>query len=63
MLSNTTLALALDVIGVWLTLPVSIILYLAALQRIPEATLEAARWTACGAYRRLVHIVWPGCAP
>ncbi len=63
-LSNTTLALpALDVIGVWLTLPVSIILYLAALQRIPEATLEAATLDGAGAYRRLVHIVWPGVRP
>ena len=63
-LSNTTLALpALDIIGIWLTLPISIILYLAALQRIPESTLEAATLDGAGAYRRLVHIIWPSVRP
>ena len=41
----------------------SIILYLAALQRIPESTIEAATLDGAGAYRRLVHIIWPSVRP
>jgi multiple sugar transport system permease protein len=63
-LSNTTLALpALDMVGIWLALPVSMLLYLAALQRIPETTIEAATLDGAGAYRRLVHIIWPSVRP
>ncbi|MGH7911917.1 MAG: carbohydrate ABC transporter permease [Candidatus Dormibacteraceae bacterium] len=60
-LSNTHTALpALDVVSIWLSLPVATLLYLAALQRIPEAVLEAATLDGAGAFRRLLYIIWPG---
>ena len=60
-LSNTHTALiALDIIGIWLTLPVAILLYLAALQRIPQHVIEAAMLDGAGAFTRLRKIIWPG---
>lgn len=60
-LSNTHTALiALDIIGIWLTLPVAILLYLAALQRIPQHVIEAAMIDGAGAFIRLRKIIWPG---
>ena len=42
-LSSTTWALpALDIITIWLALPTATILYLAALQRIPDSVIEAS---------------------
>ena len=63
-LSNTTVALpALAVVAVWLALPVSILLYMAALQRIPETVIEAAMLDGAGSYRRLIYIIWPSVRP
>lgn len=60
-LSNTHTALpALDIIAIWLSLPTAILLYLAALQRIPPQLIEAATLDGAGAYRRLRHIILPG---
>ncbi|MFZ0216628.1 MAG: sugar ABC transporter permease [Candidatus Dormiibacterota bacterium] len=60
-LSNTHTALpALDIVSIWLSLPVATLLYLAALQRIPESVIEAATLDGAGAFRRLRYIVWPG---
>ena len=60
-LSNTHTALiALDIIGIWLSLPVAILLYLAALQRIPQHVIEAAMLDGAGAFTRLRKIIWPG---
>ena len=60
-LSNTRTALpALDIVGIWLSLPVAVLLYLAALQRIPEQVIEAAMLDGAGAFRRLRYIIWPG---
>jgi multiple sugar transport system permease protein len=59
-LSNTHTALpALDIISIWLSLPTAILLYLAALQRIPPQVIEAAMIDGAGAFRRLWNIVWP----
>jgi ABC-type sugar transport system permease subunit len=59
-LSNTTTALpALDIISIWLSLPVAILLYLAALQRIPPHVIEAATLDGAGPFSRLRYIVWP----
>ena len=42
-LASTTWALpALDIITIWLSLPIATFLYLAALQRIPDSVIEAA---------------------
>ena len=60
-LSNTHTALfALDIIAIWLSLPVAILLYLAALQRIPKHVIEAAMLDGAGAFTRLRKIIWPG---
>lgn len=63
-LSSTTYALpALDVIGIWLALPVATILYLAALQRIPASVIEAAMIDGAGPLRRVRYIIWPMVRP
>jgi multiple sugar transport system permease protein len=60
-LSNTHTALfALDIIAIWLSLPTAILLYLAALQRIPQHVIEAAMLDGAGAFTRLRKIIWPG---
>lgn len=51
---------SLDVVCIWTTLPIAVLLYLAALQRIPESVLEAATLDGAGWFRRVRHIVWPG---
>jgi ABC-type glycerol-3-phosphate transport system permease component len=66
-----TALLALDIVGIWMELPVAILLYLAALQRIPEsiivslpdeliaaARLDGAHWTTV-----LVRVVVPLAKP
>jgi len=60
-LSNTHTALpALDIISIWLSLPTAILLYLAALQRIPPQVIEAALLDGAGPFSRLKNIIWPG---
>jgi multiple sugar transport system permease protein len=60
-LSNTHTALiSLDIISIWLSLPTAILLYLAALQRIPPQVIEAAMLDGAGPYSRLKNIIWPG---
>lgn len=60
-LASQTWALpALDIVTVWLSLPAATILYLAALQRIPDALLEAAALDGAGPLRRVRYIIWPG---
>jgi multiple sugar transport system permease protein len=59
-LSDTHTALpALDIISIWLSLPTAILLYLAALQRIPPQVIEAAMIDGAGPFRRLWNIIWP----
>ena len=60
-LSNTHTALiSLDIISIWLSLPTAILLYLAALQRIPPQVIEAAMLDGAGPVSRLRNIIWPG---
>jgi multiple sugar transport system permease protein len=60
-LSNTHSALpALDIVTVWISLPTAILLYMAALQRIPESVIEAATLDGAGSFRRLQYVIWPG---
>jgi ABC-type sugar transport system permease subunit len=51
---------SLDVVCIWTTLPIAILLYLAALQRIPESVLEAATLDGAGWFRRVRYVIWPG---
>jgi multiple sugar transport system permease protein len=57
---NTWALPSLDVIGIWTTLPIGTLLYLAALQRIPESVLEAASLDGAGWFRRVRYVIWPG---
>ena len=60
-LGSPTWALyALDIVTIWLSLPIATILYLAALQRIPDAVIEAAMLDGAGPWRRVRFIIWPG---
>ena len=60
-LASTTWTLpALDIITIWLSLPIATVLYLAALQRIPDSVIEAATLDGAGPFRRARHIIWPG---
>jgi multiple sugar transport system permease protein len=45
---------------IWTTLPIGILLYLAALQRIPESVIEAATLDGAGWFRRVRYVIWPG---
>jgi ABC-type sugar transport system permease subunit len=51
---------SLDVVCIWTTLPIGILLYLAALQRIPESVIEAATLDGAGWFRRVRYVIWPG---
>jgi multiple sugar transport system permease protein len=60
-LASTTWTLpALDIITIWLSLPIATVLFLAALQRIPDSVLEAATLDGAGPLRRVRYIIWPG---
>ncbi len=60
-LASTTWALpALDIVTIWLSLPIATVLYLAALQRIPDSVIEAATLDGAGPARRVRYIIWPG---
>lgn len=59
-LSDTNWALpALTLMLVWLSVPLVIILYLTALQKIPETIYEAASLDGAGMWVRLWQITWP----
>jgi multiple sugar transport system permease protein len=51
---------SLDVVCIWTTLPIAILLYLAALQRIPQSVIEAATLDGAGWFRRVRYVIWPG---
>jgi len=60
-LASTTWALpALDIVTIWLSLPIATFLYLAAMQRIPDSVIEAATLDGAGTVRRVRYVVWPG---
>jgi multiple sugar transport system permease protein len=59
-LVSTTWALpALTVMLIWMSMPLVIILYLAALQRIPTEIIEASMIDGANAWTRLWKIMWP----
>jgi len=60
-LASSTWALpGLDIITIWLSLPIATVLYLAALQRIPLSVVEAATLDGAGSMQRVRYIIWPG---
>jgi multiple sugar transport system permease protein len=59
-LVSTTWALpALTLMLIWMSLPLVIILYLAALQRIPTEIIEASLIDGANGWTRLWRIIWP----
>lgn len=63
-LNSTALATpALVVIMIWSALPIVILLYLAALQRIPQDIYDAASIDGAGSWRTLWTITWPNVVP
>ncbi|GIF47397.1 multiple sugar transport system permease protein/raffinose/stachyose/melibiose transport system permease protein [Asanoa ferruginea] len=54
---------ALVVIMIWGSVPVAMLLYLAGLQAIDPAVIEAASLDGAGPVRRLRHITWPLLVP
>lgn len=59
-LANTFWALpSLVVIMIWLALPVTIILYMAGLQRVPDSMLEAARIDGARTWTLIWGMIWP----
>jgi ABC-type sugar transport system permease subunit len=63
-LSSTTWALpSLVLVLVWLTIPLSTLLYLAALQRIPDEVIEASKLDGAGPVARIWHVIWPMVRP
>lgn len=59
-LSDRTWALpALTIMLIWMSTPIVVILYLAALQRIPDFLYDAAKLDGAGPWTRVWHIMWP----
>ena len=63
LLQNSTLVVpALVVMMIWLALPIVVILYMAALQRIPADLYAAASLDGAGLWRTVWSITWPNVA-
>jgi len=54
---------AVAVVVVWLRFPLGMLLYLAALQSINPALLEAAQLDGANAWQRMRHVIWPSVRP
>ena len=63
-LGDTPWALAaLMSIQIWRNLGFCVVLYLAALSRVPRAQYEAASVDGAGSWRAMLHITWPAVRP
>ena len=54
---------ALIIMGLWMGVGHSLLLYLAGLQSVPRTLLEAAELDGAGAVARFRHVVWPLLTP
>ena len=54
---------ATAIVIIWLRFPLGMLLYLAALQGINPALLEAAELDGAGAWHKIRHIIWPSVRP
>lgn len=54
---------AIAIVTVWLRFPLGMLLYLAALQSVNPALLEAAEIDGAGTWMRLRHVIWPNVRP
>jgi multiple sugar transport system permease protein len=63
-LQSTSWAMpAIAIVIVWLRFPLGMLLYLAALQSINPALLEAAELDGAKEWQKVIHIVWPHVRP
>jgi multiple sugar transport system permease protein len=63
-LQSTTWSMpAIAIVTVWLRFPLGMLLYLAALQSVNPALLEAAEIDGAGTWIKLRHILWPNVRP
>jgi multiple sugar transport system permease protein len=63
-LQSTSWAMpAVAIVVIWLRFPLGLLLYLAALQAISPSMIEAATMDGAGAWRRMLHIIWPNVRP
>lgn len=60
---SSTALVSIVVICVWSTLASNIMIYLAALQNVPESVYESARLDGAGPFRQMVQITLPLVAP
>lgn len=60
---TSTALLAVVLVSVWQGLGFEAVVFLAALQSIPQALYEAARIDGAGGWRRFVHVTLPGLRP
>lgn len=60
---QTTAVPALVIMMIWLALPIVIIIYLSALQRVPDDIYAAAALDGAGAWRILWSMTWPSVFP
>jgi raffinose/stachyose/melibiose transport system permease protein len=51
---------AVGTIGTWVTFGLCMVLFIAGVQKIPEALYDAARVDGAGPFRELIHITLPG---
>jgi raffinose/stachyose/melibiose transport system permease protein len=51
---------ALGLVGTWVTFGLCMVLFIAGVQKIPEALYDAARVDGAGPFRELIHITLPG---
>jgi ABC-type sugar transport system permease subunit len=54
---------AIAIVTVWLRFPLGMLLYLAGLQSINPALLEAAEIDGAGTWMKLRHVLWPNLRP
>lgn len=54
---------AVAIVVVWLRFPLGMLLYLAALQGINPALLEAAQLDGANTWQRMRHVIWPSVRP
>ncbi|MEO7016457.1 MAG: sugar ABC transporter permease [Leifsonia sp.] len=61
--SPNTALLSLGMIGIWQGLGTKIVIYLAALQSVDPALLEAAKLDGAGRWKSFWNVVWPALGP
>ncbi|KAA2301074.1 sugar ABC transporter permease, partial [Clostridioides difficile] len=54
---------AIDIIWIWFMLGYNMIIYLAALQEIPEELVEAARIDGAPPWQTIRQVIWPLVSP